>query len=223
MPQFDFVHELIPKLKQGMITDSKTQEIIQFDNNQYLKGIEFLGTLHSSILYKKVLEINYQPYESQTSIQFIIHPYYLKQYNNRWFLFGLNDENKKPDWNLPLDRILSIKETKNKYVENKKINWQEYFEDIVGVTKIEDKRPENIVLHFFGKTIHYIVTKPLHGSQKSKLINENTLEVRLNVIVNFELERLIISYSENVKVIAPMHLAKSIKSKLQNSIIQYEN
>jgi hypothetical protein len=37
--------------------------IIEFDRNQYLKGIEHLGTLHNAIFYKRVLEVSYHPYE----------------------------------------------------------------------------------------------------------------------------------------------------------------
>jgi CHAT domain-containing protein len=51
--------------------------------------------LYNAIYYKKVLQIQYQPFESDTPFDFTIHPHYLKQYNNRWFLFGLNNENEK--------------------------------------------------------------------------------------------------------------------------------
>ena len=40
MPQFEWVNELVPKLKQGMAAKEAAATIIEFDNNQYLKGIE---------------------------------------------------------------------------------------------------------------------------------------------------------------------------------------
>ena len=119
------------------------------------------------------------------------------------------------DWNLAIDRIISIKETKGIYQKNDKIDWQEYFEDIIGVTKPTDAEPEVVVLHFIGKTGKYMETKPIHGSQKSKWMAENTLEVTLNIILNYELERLIISYAESVKVVHPSSLIKKIKSRLK--------
>ena len=95
-------------------------------------------------------------------------------------------------------------------INGAEIDWSEYFEDIIGVTKIENAPVENIVLHFYGRTGNYIETKPIHESQKSKWIDEDVLEVRIKVIRNFELERLILSYGSNVKVIEPLDLAKII-------------
>jgi hypothetical protein len=187
-----------------------------------LKGIEHLGTLHNAIFNKTILKITYQPFESDKPFQIVIHPYYLKQYNNRWFLFGYNPEKEKSDWNMALDRIKDINEVKGRYKQNKEIDWIDYFEDIIGVTKPEKNKAENIVLHFYGKTTHYIETKPLHGSQKSKRIDDNTLEVRLTVLINYELERMIISYADSVKIISPSHLVKQIKLRLSNSLAQYE-
>jgi len=221
MPQFEWVNELVPKLKQGMASKEAAATIIEFDNNQYLKGIEHLGPLHNAILYKKVLDISYQPYENETPYNLILHPYFLKQYNNRWFLFGYNPEKGKYDWNLALDRILAITEIKGKYQKNNQIDWFEYFEDIIGVTKPIDAETEKVVLHFTGRTGNYMETKPLHGSQKSKWLDDNTLEVTLQIIINYELERLILSYADSVTVVKPDSLAGLIKSRLQEALKKY--
>ncbi len=218
MPQFEWVHELVPKLQQGIASDEVSATIIEFDSNQYLKGIEHLGPLHNAIFYKKVLNISYQPFENDAPFDVVIHPYFLKQYNNRWFLFGFNQENGKYDWNLALDRIVFIKETNIDYHKNTVIDWSEYFEDIIGVTKPSNAEIENVVLHFNSKTGNYIQTKPLHGSQKSKWFNDNTLQVSLQIIINYELERLILSYADSVVVIQPLSLAQTIKNRLKEAL-----
>ena len=158
----------------------------------------------------------------EKEIEFILHPYYLKQYNNRWFLFGYNPEKEKHDWNLAIDRIVSFKEIKGKYQPNVIIDWQDYFEDIIGVTKPGDATVGNVVLHFTGKTGNYMETKPLHGSQKSKWLDDQTLEVKLQLIINYELERLILSYADCVSVIQPISLAKAIKIRLKGALEQYK-
>jgi predicted DNA-binding transcriptional regulator YafY len=219
MPQFKWLNELVPKLQQGI--SIKKETIIEFDNNEYLKGIDYLGQIYNAIYYKKVLLIEYQPFESESSINFTIHPHYLKQYNNRWFLFGFNNENEKADWNLAIDRIKEITEVNIKYKPNK-IDWSDYFEDIIGVTKPIDTSPEKIILHFYGKTGKYMETKPIHGSQKSNWINNDTLELKLNLIINYELERLILSYADTVKVIYPLELEKRIQERLNQADKLYE-
>ncbi len=221
MPQFEWVNEMVPKLKQGITTDPASSTIIDFDSNQYLKGIEHLGPLYNAVFYKKVLVISYQPFENDTPFDVVIHPYYLKQYNSRWFLFGYNVEKEKYDWNLAIDRIVAIKETNQRFQKNSTIDWQEYFEDIIGVTKPLDTNPEEVVLHFTGRTGKYMETKPLHGSQRSRWIDNNTLEVKLSLIINYELERLILSYADSVVVLKPRVLASSIKKRLKAALNLY--
>ncbi|MET3978076.1 putative DNA-binding transcriptional regulator YafY [Mucilaginibacter sp. UYP25] len=220
MPQFEWMNELLPKLQQGL-TLHQQKSVISFDSNPYLKGIEKLGELFNAINYEKVLQITYQDFNSDQSYDLVLHPYYLKQYNNRWFLFGFNPEKNKPDWNLALDRIISIEEVKARYLENTTIDWEEYFEDIVGVTKPIDAIVENINLHFIGPTGKYIASKPLHGSQKSKWLTEDLFEVSLDVMINYELERLILSYGNSIKVLSPNRLVDLIKKRLEDARKHY--
>ena len=219
MPQFEWMYELLPKLKQGS-ADVYAPEIMEFENNQDLKGMEHIGVLYDTILYKKVLKINYlQSFKEE--VQLIIHPYYLKQYNSRWFLFGYNPEKDRYDWNLPLDRIVEINEIHKPYIPNTLIDWNEYFDDIIGVTKPGNAVPEKITLHFYEKTGHYIESKPIHGYQKHRWLDSNTLEVDVELIINYELERFILSYADCVKVIRPQSLVEQIKTRMKKGLNQY--
>jgi len=222
MPQFEWVNELVPKLQQGIATDGIEKTIIEFDANQYLKGIEYIGPLYNAIFYSKVLSISYQPFSMHAPNKIILHPYYIKQYNNRWFLFGFNPEYGKYDWNLSLDRIKGIKELNLPYQTNDVIDWEEYFEDIIGVTRPVDVLPEDIIIHFKGTTGKYIETKPIHGSQKIKWLDEDTLEVKLNLIVNYEFERFILSYADNIIVLKPLTLKTKIYNRILDSIKNFE-
>jgi predicted DNA-binding transcriptional regulator YafY len=63
--------------------------------------------------------------------------------------------------------------------------------------------------------------KPLHETQKHKWINDETLEVKIKVIPNYELARLILSYGDSVKVISPSFLKDNILKKLSDTIGNY--
>jgi predicted DNA-binding transcriptional regulator YafY len=221
MPRFEWLNELLPKLGQGMASKDASVTIIEFDDNPYLKGIEHLGTLRNAIFYKTVLKIVYHPYNNEEPHELTLHPYFLKQYNNRWFLFGYNPENDRYNWNLAIDRIVHIGETKGKYHKNTAIDWQTYFDDFIGVTKPDGGIVADVTLQFFGRTGRYIESKPLHPSQRSKWIDMQTLEVRLKVMINYELEREILSYADSVKVIAPASLASPIRTRLADALNLY--
>lgn len=220
IPQFDWFSELIPKLSQGMVKE-RSNVFMEFESNDFLKGKDFLGELYNAIKFQKVLQIAYKPFEIEMPYDVVLHPYYLKQYNNRWFVFGYNPKPDKPDWVMALDRMVEIKEVNMAYIKNIQIDWAEYFEDMIGVTKPNESTTSEVTLHFFGRTGHYIETKPIHGSQKDKWLSKDLLEVRLDVMLNYELERLILSYSDSVKVIQPAILIDIIRVRLENGWKQY--
>lgn len=220
MPQFEYVHEILPKLSQGITTDQE-EVIIDFDSNQYLKGIEYLGELHNAIFYKKVLCVSYQPFENNAPYDVILHPYYLKQYNNRWFLFGYNPDEGLYNWNLALDRIVGITETDGKYHPNTEIDWFEYFDEMIGVTKPVGATTEPVVLHLRGRAGMYVVNKPIHGSQHTKWLDPELLEVKLDLVINFEFKRLILSYGKEVKVVSPEWLKNETADNLKAALDLY--
>jgi len=219
MPQFDWLQESLAKM--NMEANKATTPIISFDANPFLKGIEHLSILYQAIKNKTVLNITYQDFNAPEPYIVILHPYHLKQYNNRWFLFGRNEEKNSSTWNLAIDRIIDITESSEKYIPNTEIDWSEYFDDIIGVTKPQEANLEEIILHFYGITGRYVENKPIHGSQKSKWLDNNTLEVKLCLIINYEFERLMLSYGEKVKVINPLSLQRLIISDLNNALKFY--
>src|SRR5690554_4104661 len=203
-PQFEWVNEMIPMLQSKFGLVEREREVINFETNVDLKGLHFLNPIFHAIINERVLIIKYKDFKSTEAYDITIHPYYLKQYNSRWFAFGLNHDNQFPTWNLALDRIESVTETNIKY-DPTNIDWEEYFDEIVGVTIPEGITAQDVVLKFSPEVAPYVITKPLHLSQKVNS-DESGLTVRINVIPNFELERLILSFGEQVEVISPIDL-----------------
>lgn len=208
-PQFHWVEELIPKLEYTFGFKGENKRIISFDNNPYLKGVEHLGTLFNAIIQKQALEINYQSFKKSKPDISIIHPYFLKQYNNRWYLFG-KIERFNTLSNRALDRIVSIKEIDEKYIENTKYNFDEYFCDIIGVGLDKEAKIEEIKLLFKNSKTDYILTKPIHESQIAKKDDHNNLNVTIKVIPNYELKSTLLSFGNEVKVISPKWLDQEL-------------
>ncbi len=221
MPQFEGIQEIIAKLKYDLKDKSKTRPFIGFDSFQDLKGIEHFSTLYNAVQNKTPLEITYQDFKSEEPYIFILHPYYLKEYNNRWFLFGLHPESWKHDRNVAIDRIETVSLSNVPFIENELIDWQDYFSDMIGVSKPIDGAIEEVILHFNQLTGRYMENKSIHETQKNNWIDENTFEVRIKVYLNYELERLILSYGESVTVIQPQHLKEKIKNRLLGGLNNY--
>ena len=223
LPQFEWVNELIPILNDKLGFTNESKQVIYFDTNIDYEGISYIEPIFNAISNNRVLEIEYQDFKNPLSYKIILHPYVLKQYNNRWFVLGLNADNNISSWNMALDRIQSINEIDSKYIETD-IDWDDdYFYDIVGVTRIKDVDIQKIVLQFSSELAPYIQTKPIHPTQtRPKFLESGEMVISIKVIPNYELERLILSYGEKVKVISPNSIRDKIKTRIQEMINQYD-
>jgi predicted DNA-binding transcriptional regulator YafY len=219
MPQFEWVNELILKLQQAFNIESSKKEIISFDANEYLKNIHLIGDLFNAIIYQKVLELEYQKFDNETSKTFEFHPYYLKQYNNRWFIIGRFPKYENLT-HFALDRIVQFKEVNSKYIVTE-LDFNEYFEDVIGISKPKESIVQKVILLATPTLKPYITTKPIHGSQKRISENESGYLFSIDVFINFELENLLLSYGETLKIIEPKSLQETIKIRLLKNLENY--
>ena len=219
MPQFEWVDEITARLDSGLGLSKTSQQIIEFEQNDYLRGLEFITPLYNAILYQKVLSVTYRSFKRDTDQSIIFHPYYLKQYKNRWFVFGLNEEFGQIT-NLALDRIVGIEEIKHDFIPNT-IDFSEYFEDVIGVTLDKEAKLEKIQLKVSNDLYPYIQTKPLHGSQKIKEKGVTSVLIEMELIPNYELESLMLSYGEGIEVISPETLRERIRYRVKKSLKNY--
>ncbi len=213
LPQFEWMEDTLAKLAHQTLPAAE-EAIISFDGNQYLKGIEWLGTLYNAIRYRKVLCIGYQHFGAQSPYEVLLHPYHLKQYNNRWFAFGHAPATGHPLQTIALDRIVAIEEKEVPYLPNEDTNFGTCFEDIIGVTQPAGGELQNITLRFATSRSGYVQTKPLHGSQRAKVLENGTLEVQLSLIPNRELLQLIFSFGADVEVVLPAELRGEIRAEV---------
>ena len=207
------------------------RRIIQFENNPYYMGNNLIGSLFTAISNKQVIALKYHPYKSSQATEKVVNPYLLKEYNNRWFLIaGFMDGRVR---NYALDRIDSFQLMPHlEYIEPDE-EFESRFEDIVGVTLNEDKPVEDILLWANDEGAPYIKTKPFHGSQRNvkgedeKLLRERYPALvggsffRLQCILNYELEQLLMSKMDQVVVLQPSSLSDSLRNRIEKMSMLY--
>lgn len=218
LPQFEWIEDIVCKLKSKYKVAESGQNVVSFDSNIDIAGLGFFNDIYGYIVNKQPICVNYEPF-GKTPIQISIHPYFLKQFNNRWFVFGRSAERGNVT-TLALDRIKSIEPKHLDYVPDTIIeDINEYLFDAIGVSGISDLHAEDINLKFSENRFPYIISKPLHPSMK---INQSEREVSLHVIVNKELKSLILSFGSDVEVLSPSSLREEIRDILKNTCEKYE-
>jgi predicted DNA-binding transcriptional regulator YafY len=211
MPQFEWIEEIQIRLEDTFKLKGDIQSTVGFEQNPFLKGLNHFTGIFNVLRNEVALKITYQGYRQESPTQVILHPWYLKQYNNRWFLFGLNEDYKSLT-NFALDRISRFEEANVKYVKNNNINFEEYFDDVVGVTVKKDGPIKKILIKVDTEVWPYIESKPLHGSQKVKNKTESEIIIELNLQVNHELLALLFSYMDAIEILEPSSLRERFKS-----------
>ncbi|MCQ2276696.1 MAG: WYL domain-containing protein [Bacteroidales bacterium] len=221
MPQFDWISEISDRLGTTLkIDEVPTDEVVGFDENIDLVGIEHFTPLFNAIIGRKSLLLNYKSFNTKIEQKISISPYYLKQYNKRWFLIAWNaDLNFLA--NFALDRILGIEDSTVPF-QSTDINFIDYFDEMIGVSKDTRTNPQHIKLWVSPSTCPYVKTKPFHGTQKTIDEDDMGAIVSIEVYPNYELEQLLLSYGENVKVIEPEELKIRIQERLNRAISNYE-
>ena len=201
---------------------TNTEPVIDFVKNETLKGLEHIETLYQAIIKKCAVELCYQSFKARSANTFAFHPYYLKEYRNRWFVLGVK-KRKSPILTLALDRIVSIEECDKAYVsKDEDFALPEFFKDVLGVTVNPDGKTDRVLLFADNQTAPYILTKPIHHSQRAEETLSNGMIFSLQVQLNYELEREILGFGDRVRVLSPERLKRRIKERLTHALDQYQ-
>lgn len=219
LPQFDFVQELALKLKKSFQLED-LDECIFFDQNEYLKNLHLLGDLLTFIQQKRVLRVEYKSFNQDKEEAFLIHPYFLKQYNKRWFLFGQCDG--FDSWtNLALDRMVTFEAVEGIEFIPPTETHDVYFEDIVGVSKPIDAVCQFVKIKIDKSLWPYIDSKPLHPSQTVVERTDTYTTIQLEVVSNYEFYAQILGLGAAVEILEPMEVRAVIRQKLEENIKKY--
>ena len=223
---FHGVEDVVNRLEDHVASMRfKAEPVILLESNERLRGLEYMSDLHDAIVDRHPIILTYKPFKWLESQTFCFSPYILKEFRNRWFVFGKrHDDTEHPIAILALDRIEGIVAASKgiKYIFDLKFDPNVFFRDIVGVTKF-DAPVEHVVFKVSETQVPYVRTKPLHHSQKElETANDGSVLFSIDVIPNYELERDFLGYGESVTVVSPESLVKKLQARLLQSVENYD-
>lgn len=214
LPDCSWMEEVLARFDDTFQLSDHPKGIVSFAQNPFLKGMCHFSPLFDCIISKTVLKISYHKYQKDSYMR-EIHPYQLRQYNNRWFLIGYEPcmADKLPLVTIPLDRIDSfVKQEDLVYQEYRGIDLDEYFNQVVGVSVNIGAHKETVAIKAFFPAAAYIDTKPIHHSQKVVECTDEWMIFEYHLIPNYEFETLLFGYMDECEVLKP----SSLREKLCN-------
>jgi predicted DNA-binding transcriptional regulator YafY len=215
--------EMVSRL-EDKIHARRTQSmpVVDFEKNDHLKGLEHIEVIRRAIISKTTLCMTYQSFKARQASTFYFSPYLLKEHRNRWFTLGQSHQRHHPLLTLALDRIQTLREEPSEtYRENTHLDLSTHYNDVIGVTKTAGQRNTEVIFRIEHAHAPYVITKPLHASQKLIGSDAEGKIFSIRVVLNFELERELLGFGAKIKVLGPRILKKQIQQQLITAAEQY--
>ena len=215
-----FLHFLHTTLQANFVAnnikDAKSMaEYIHLSNISEQKGVDLLQPIYDSIKERKVVEFEHENYITSNIKHYSIEPYLLKEYLNRWYVFGFVKE--YDDFRIfGIDRINDLKITDTFFKRDTKIHPATYYENTIGLT-FDKYILQEVLIKATEIEAKYLRSQPLHSSQ----VEHENNQFKLYLTPNYELIQMILMRGSAVCVLKPEWLKKEIRNELLESLKHY--
>ncbi|MCL6523657.1 MAG: WYL domain-containing protein [Thermoflavifilum sp.] len=179
------------------------------------KGINWLNDLTEAIKTCRLVRLSYQSFRREVPKEYLFAPYHIREYQHRFYVVGksVREENAKIR-TFALDRIRDLWPTYQTFEYPEEFDDRSFFGNIIGISDPE-KDPEDIELWFEAEQSKYILSQPIHASQRLIEQTPEGCRIGLKLVINHELLMLLLSYGARVKVLSPAHLQEKIRTEIQ--------
>lgn len=190
---------------------------IEFENESNANLVPNFKVLLEAIHETLPISFNHYSFYHLKEEKYSLKPYFLKQYQNRWYVIG---ETEKGYRTFGIDRLNDIRIGKRKF-KSKTEEAKNKFKNVIGLNYVDHKL-EKIHLSFHFSQKPYLLSLPLHWSQKQiNIKNDTSFDIELLIHPNFEFRQQVLKYGSLVKLIEPKWLAKEIKEELRKGFEAY--
>ena len=185
------------------------EKTIQLEKAPYFKGSQLIPKLLETIKRGLIVSFDYHFFEREVQT-YLLHPYLLKEYRNRWYLIGFSPE-RNAIRTFGLDRIENLQISKDQFKVMDNFDPIAIFKHSFGIS-LTDNQPEEVILLFTPFQAKYIKNQPIHHTQEILCDNDQECQIQIKVMISDELKMQVLSYGNQVKVLKPDSLAKKIRS-----------
>jgi predicted DNA-binding transcriptional regulator YafY len=217
------VEKLSEKLSFGLREreNKNLENIVAFEKSLSDGGSKWINSFLDCIRSKTVVRISYHSFSSGRKAEHVLHPYFLKEDRNRWYVVGWHDGYNEIR-TLALERIDKLKEDYAVAYKPGEFDISEYYKNAIGVT-VDRTEPVRIVLKVPQREWQYISTQPWHESMKMLEMADGFVRFEVTLIVNFELKSMLLSFGGSIEVIEPQSLRDWISKEWQLALDRYKS
>ena len=194
---------------------------VDFEKVEQIIGSKHLNPILEALKYQQVLSILYQKFVKSEGEYHTVHPYLIKEYRNRWYLIGYNPE-REGIRSYGLDRIRAMRSLDNQTFIQKDFDSRAYYRNVIGVSVINEP-PQDIRIAFSRKQAQYVLTQPLHASQRKLEKQGDRMVFSFHLVPNFEFYAQSLSWGAEVEVLEPAGVRQKVIDLAKGIVGKYED
>ena len=181
--------------------------------------LKIFDALAKAVAQRRQLELVYRKPGQQKTEARVVDPYHLANINGEWFLFAYDHARKDIRTFVPA-RIQSVKATGMTFERPQQFSLEKRLRDSFGVHSGEGEF--EVVIRFNARAADYVREKKWHESQQLRELKGKGVELRLKLSSLAEIERWILSWGGDAKVMKPRELADAVR-KSARAILKQSN
>ena len=186
-------------------------------------GVENVQIILEAIDKQKGIECVYYSFDRATKKQQLLIPYFLKTWEQRWYLAAEPDNHHHGISIFALERMDNIRLTEKKMLPSNDVTAVEYWEGSFGVNHSDNQVPEQIVIKAYGAQAEYIRALPIHESQKELERTDEYTIFEYHIVPCFNLFQQLLWHREKLEIIEPIKMREEMKKIVQNIISLYKD
>ena len=186
-------------------------------------GVENVQIILEAIDKKRGIECDYYSFNKKTVKHQLLIPYFLRTWEQRWYLVAEPDNHHHGQSLFALERMDNICLTKEKMLPSSDIKIEDYFDGSFGINHSDDQKPEVIRIKVFGQQVEYIRHLPIHESQIEVEETEEWSIFEYRLVPCFNFYQQLLWNREKIEVLSPDSVREEMKKILLEKIAHYGN
>jgi predicted DNA-binding transcriptional regulator YafY len=185
------------------------QQTISFRTRaESILNLEIFDALAKATARRQQVELSYRKPGRGQAERRLVDPYHLANINGEWYLFAYDHDRKDIRTFVPA-RMQTVKPTGNTFARSQSFSLEERLRDSFGVHSGEGRY--HVVLRFDPRVADYVREKKWHESQRLRDLKEGGVELELKLSSLVEIQRWVLSWGADARVVQPRELADRVK------------
>jgi len=185
-------------------------------------GVGNVQIILEAIDQGKGIECEYYSFNHKTVKHQLLIPYFLRTWEQRWYLAAEPDNHHHGISIFALERMDNIRLTDQKMQPSNDVTADEYWEGSFGVNHSDNQVPERIVIKVYGSQVNYVRALPIHESQKELESNEDYTLFEYHIVPCYNLYQQLLWHREKLEVVEPIQMREEMAKIVRDMTVLYK-